>query len=84
MVKSYNISTFPGLKAQDDFEVPILLKIGAKISTNKILKAGPEVLHYGRNFSEISKILYTLIGNDFYVKELEIEEMLSGHIAVIG
>src|SRR5690625_576329 len=65
--KAPNIKALPEFEElQDEYEVPVLLKMGDNISTDEILKAGAEVLPYRSNIPEISKFSFTVIDDSFY------------------
>ncbi|PHR98194.1 MAG: aconitate hydratase [Leeuwenhoekiella sp.] len=83
--KGPNIKSLPHIDAlQDDYEVPVLLKMGDNISTDEILKAGAEVLPFRSNLPEISKYSYTVIDETFYDRAMETKEQEGGHIVVAG
>ncbi|MGM0634799.1 MAG: aconitate hydratase [Bacteroidota bacterium] len=81
--KGPNIKTLPEIPPlQDEYEVPVLLKMGDNISTDEILKAGAEVLPYRSNLPEISKYSYTVIDQNFYDRAMVSKEKNGGHIVV--
>jgi aconitate hydratase len=84
LVKGPNISTMPDFDPLDDFEVPVILKMGDNISTDEILKAGAEVLPFRSNIPEISKFSFTVVDETFYDRAREIQEAHGGHIVVAG
>jgi aconitate hydratase len=65
----------------NEFQVPVLLKMGDNISTDEILKAGAEVLPLRSNIPEISKYTYKMISNNYYNKSMSHTE---GHVVVAG
>ncbi|HLS29601.1 MAG TPA: aconitate hydratase [Flavobacteriaceae bacterium] len=83
--KAPNIKALPEFEElQDEYEVPVLLKMGDNISTDEILKAGAEVLPYRSNIPEISKFSFTVIDDSFYHRALKSKEEYGGHIVVAG
>jgi len=77
-----NIKSIPEFEElPDEFEIPIILKMGDNISTDEILKAGPEVLPLRSNIPEISKYAYFVIDKSFYKKATSQEK---GHGVVAG
>lgn len=67
---------------KDQYDVPVLLKMGDNISTDEILKAGAEVLPFRSNLPEISKYSYTVIDETFYDRAMEAKDQFGGHIVV--
>lgn len=84
LVKGPNISTMPDFDEFEDFEVPVLLKMGDNISTDEILKAGAEVLPFRSNIPEISKFSYIVVDEDFYDRAIETRDEQGGHIVIAG
>ncbi len=83
--KGPNISSLPDFEPlKQDYEVPVLLKMGDHISTDEILKAGAEVLPFRSNIPEISKFAYTVIDDTFYDRAMEARGTYGGHIVVAG
>lgn len=82
--KGPNISTMPDFDEFDDFEVPVLLKMGDNISTDEILRAGADVLPYRSNIPEISKFSFSVIDESFYDRAMETREKNNGHVVVAG
>jgi aconitate hydratase len=82
--KGSNISTLPDFSETNDFESPVLLKMGDDISTDEILKAGAEVLPFRSNIPEISKFSFTVVDESFYERAKEAHEEYGGHVVVAG
>lgn len=83
--KGPNIKSLPHIEPlKDDYEVPVLLKMGDNISTDEILKAGAEVLPFRSNLPEISKYSFTVIDETFYDRAMESKNQFGGHVVVAG
>lgn len=82
--KGPNISTMPDFDELDDFEVPVLLKMGDDISTDEILRAGAEVLPFRSNIPEISKFTLDVVDKSFHDRAKRAKEEHGGHIVVAG
>ena len=82
--KGPNISSMPDFDELDDFEVPILLKMGDDISTDEILKAGAEVLPFRSNIPEISKFTLDVVDENFYDRAIEAKKEHGGHMVIAG
>lgn len=81
--KGPNIKSLPHIEPmKDQYDVPVLLKMGDNISTDEILKAGAEVLPFRSNLPEISKYSYTVIDETFYDRAMEAKDQFGGHIVV--
>lgn len=81
--KGPNIKTLPHIpKLQNEYRVPVLLKMGDNISTDEILKAGAEVLPYRSNLPEISKYSYIVIDESFYDRAMKAKDSHGGHVVV--
>lgn len=81
--KGPNIKALPHINPlMDNYEVPVLLKMGDDISTDEILKAGAEVLPFRSNLPEISKYTFTVIDDSFYDRAMESKSRYGGHIVV--
>ncbi|HKL19742.1 MAG TPA: aconitate hydratase, partial [Halalkalibaculum sp.] len=82
--KGPNISTMPDFDELEDFEVPVLLKMGDDISTDEILRAGAEVLPFRSNIPEISKFTLDVVDKNFYDRAMEAKEEHGGHVVIAG
>ena len=81
--KGPNIKALPHIDPLlDNYEIPVLLKMGDNISTDEILKAGAEVLPFRSNLPEISKYTFTVVDNSFYDRAMESKSLHGGHIVV--
>lgn len=84
IVKGPNISTMPDFDPIEDFEVPVLLKMGDNISTDEILKAGAQVLPFRSNIPEISKFAFIVVDETFYERAKDAQNSHGGHIVIAG
>lgn len=84
LVKGPNISTLPEFEELQDFEVPVLLKMGDNISTDEILRAGADVLPFRSNIPEISKFSFSVVDESFYDRAMATKESAGGHVVVAG
>ncbi len=82
--KGPNISTMPDFDHLEDFEVPVLLKMGDDISTDEILRAGAQVLPFRSNIPEISKFAFDVVDDTFYDRAMKSREQHGGHVVVAG
>ena len=81
--KGPNIKALPHINPlMDDYEVPVLLKMGDDVSTDEILKAGAEVLPFRSNLPEISKYTFSVIDHTFYDRAMESKTLYGGHIVI--
>ncbi|MGN8224033.1 aconitate hydratase [Gracilimonas sp. BCB1] len=82
--KGPNISSMPNFGELEDFEVPVLLKMGDDISTDEILRAGTEVLPYRSNIPEISKFTLDVVDKNFHDRAMKAKEEQGGHVVIAG
>ncbi len=81
--KGPNISSIPNMAPlQDNFEVPVLLKMGDNISTDEILAGGSRVLPYRSNLQKISTFTFEIVDDNYYERAMELRD--DGGHAVIG
>jgi aconitate hydratase len=81
--KGPNIKSIPEIEAlQQDYRIPILLKMGENVSTDEILKAGADVLPLRSNIPEISKYSYSVIDPSFYDRAMKSKKEFGGHIVI--
>ena len=81
--KGPNIKSLPHINPlQNNYTVPVLLKMGDNVSTDEILKAGAEVLPFRSNLPEISKYSFTVIDDTFYDRAMQAKNEHGGHIVV--
>ncbi len=81
--KGPNIKSLPHIDClQENYNVPVLLKMGDNVSTDEILKAGAEVLPFRSNLPEISKYSFTVIDDTFYDRAMLAKNEHGGHIVV--
>jgi aconitate hydratase len=82
ILKGPNIKDLPEIPIPDDeFKVPVLLKMNDNISTDEILRAGSEVLPFRSNIDELSKYSFQVIDRSFYSRAKASPE---GHVVVAG
>jgi aconitate hydratase len=85
LVKGKNIKNFPEFQqTQNNYRIPVLLKMQDNISTDEILKAGVKVLSLRSNIPEISTWTYAVIDPDFSTRALEAKSTFGGHVVVAG
>lgn len=85
LIKGPNIKTIPDFEAiSNSFQVPVVLKMGANISTDEILKAGAVVLPLRSNIEEISKYTYHAINGNFLDLAAQARVSYGGHVVVAG
>lgn len=81
--KGPNIASIPKMDPlPDEFELPLLLKMGDNISTDEILAGGGRVLPFRSNLPEISKFTFEIIDETYYDRAKDTVD--SGGHAVIG
>lgn len=84
IVKGPNISNIPDFDAiKDDFDLPVLLKVGDNLSTDEILAGGSRVLPFRSNIEKISRFAFEDVDEEYHEKALEIKDR-GGHIIVGG
>eukprot|EP00792_Barthelona_sp_PAP020_P008797 TRINITY_DN3250_c3_g1_i2.p1 TRINITY_DN3250_c3_g1~~TRINITY_DN3250_c3_g1_i2.p1 ORF type:complete len:647 (+),score=203.47 TRINITY_DN3250_c3_g1_i2:31-1971(+) len=71
IVRGPNIKPLCELRAPDDFELPVQLKVGDDISTDHIMPAGSKVLPFRSNIPEISKFCYGVVDESFHDRCLQ-------------
>jgi len=83
--KGPNVKSLPNMGSLDqNYEVPVVLKMGDNISTDEILKAGTDVLPLRSNIPEISKYSFIVVDKEFYPKANKAKEEYGGHVVVAG
>lgn len=83
LIKGPNIKSLPHIEQlQENYMIPVLLKMGDNVSTDEILKAGAEVLPFRSNLPEISKYSFTVIDPTFYERAMQAKSEHGGHIVV--
>ncbi|MES1949593.1 aconitate hydratase [Salinisphaera sp. S4-8] len=66
LVKGPNIKSLPDFDGiPDEFELPVLLKVGDDISTDEIMRAGAEVLPFRSNIPAIAEFVYDVVDEDY-------------------
>ncbi len=82
--KGPNISSIPDFEPiPDNFDLPVLLKMGDNISTDEILAGGSRVLPYRSNIEKISTFAFEGIDKNYHNQALiKLEE--GGHTIVAG
>lgn len=85
LIKGDNIKTLPDFpELEDQFKIPVILKMQDNVSTDEILKAGAEVLPLRSNIAEISKYAFIVIDKNFHEKAMGAKEKHGGHVVVGG
>ncbi|GAB2993609.1 aconitate hydratase [Mycobacterium bourgelatii] len=82
-VKGPNISGLPDLEPlPDEFEAPVLLKVGDNISTDEISPAGARALPFRSNIPKLAAFSFTQIDESYPDRAQEADE--TGHVIVGG
>ncbi|CAM2841922.1 aconitate hydratase [Mycobacterium intermedium] len=82
-VKGPNISGLPDLEPlPDEFDAPVLLKVGDNISTDEISPAGARALPFRSNIPKLAEFSFTQIDESYPDRAQEAEE--TGHVIVGG
>jgi len=82
--KGPNITTIPDFEPiEDNFDVPVLLKMNDNISTDEILAGGSRVLPYRSNIQKISTFAFEIIDDDYYEEAMKKRDD-GGHMVVAG
>ncbi|MGH3642049.1 MAG: aconitase family protein, partial [Mycobacterium sp.] len=82
-IKGPNISRLPDFEPLlDEFEAPVLLKVGDNISTDEISPAGARALPFRSNIPKLAMFSFTQIDETYPDRALETEK--TGHIVVGG
>jgi aconitate hydratase len=82
LAKGPNIVSLPAFDAlADQFELPVLLKVGDDISTDEIMPAGGRVLPFRSNIPEISQFVYEGVDESYVPRA---REASGGHCIVGG
>ncbi|MDF0717040.1 aconitate hydratase [Muricauda sp. 334s03] len=83
--KGPNIKELPHFSPMSDqYNIPVLLKMGDNVSTDEILKAGADVLPFRSNIPEISKYTYSVIDPTFYERAIKAKPIYGGHVVIAG
>ncbi|SHM89871.1 aconitate hydratase [Gracilibacillus kekensis] len=70
--KGPNITTIPDFEQiEDNFDLPILLKMSDNISTDEILAGGSRVLPFRSNIQKISTFAFEIIDENYYEKAMK-------------
>ncbi len=82
-VKGPNISRLPDPEPMlDEFEAPVLLKVGDNVSTDEISPAGARALPYRSNIPKLAMFSFTQIDESYPERARQADE--TGHIVVGG
>ncbi|WP_163536635.1 aconitate hydratase [Gracilibacillus sp. YIM 98692] len=82
--KGPNITTIPDFTPiENNFEVPVLLKMGDNISTDEILAGGSRVLPYRSNIQKISTFAFEIVDDNYYENAMKARDD-GGHALVAG
>jgi len=81
--KGSNIKPLPVFgPLEEDFEGPVLIKVGDNISTDEIMPAGAKVLPFRSNIPAISKFVFAQIDDTYPERTKDFKD--SGHIIIGG
>lgn len=84
LVKGPNIASIPNLRLlPNDFQLPVVLKLGNNISTDEIMPAGAKVLPYRSNIPKISEFAFDIV-DPSYSKRAKAQHNADGHAIVAG
>ncbi|MCD2138391.1 aconitate hydratase [Salinicoccus halitifaciens] len=82
--KGPNISKIPDFEPiENNFDVPVILKMGDNISTDEILAGGSRVLPYRSNIEMISTFTFEGVDETYNDRAMEIRDE-GGHMIVAG
>ncbi|WP_277678824.1 aconitate hydratase [Gracilibacillus dipsosauri] len=82
--KGPNITSIPDFAPiENNFEVPILLKMGDNISTDEILAGGSRVLPYRSNIQRISTFAFEIVDDTYYERAMKARDD-HGHAIIAG
>ncbi|GIO24294.1 aconitate hydratase [Oceanobacillus sp. J11TS1] len=82
--KGPNITTIPDFQPiEDNFDLPVLLKMKDNISTDEILAGGSRVLPYRSNIQRISTFAFEIIDDEYYEKAMKKRDN-GGHMVIAG
>ncbi|WP_152655477.1 aconitate hydratase [Oceanobacillus sp. CFH 90083] len=82
--KGPNITSIPDFQPmEDNFDLPVLLKMKDNISTDEILAGGSRVLPYRSNIQKISTFAFEIIDDNYYEKAMKKRDN-GGHMVVAG
>jgi aconitate hydratase len=82
--KGPNITSLPEFAPiENNFDLPILLKMGDNISTDEILAGGARVLPYRSNIQRISTFAFEIVDDTYYERAMKARDD-NGHAIVAG
>lgn len=82
--KGPNITEIPDFDAiEDNFDLPVLLKVGDNLSTDEILAGGSRVLPFRSNIQKISAFTFERVDETYTDDAMELKEK-GGHMIVGG
>lgn len=85
LVKGPNIASLPDFDGlPDEFELPVLLKVGDNVSTDEIMPAGQRVLPYRSNIPRIAEFVYDQVDSGYVDRAKKAAEKGPGHALVGG
>lgn len=83
LMKGPNVEAIPYLDPlPDEFQAPVLLRVGDNISTDEILPAGARVLPYRSNIPAISRFAFEQVDSRYVERAEDARE--TGHVIVGG
>ncbi len=84
LVKGDNVRELPAFEPlADDFEAPVLVKVGDDISTDTIMPAGSKALPYRSNIEKLSEFAFGVVDETYPSRAKECREK-TGHVIVGG
>ncbi len=82
IVRGPNIAALPPIvPVADNFQAPVLLKVGDNLSTDTISPAGARGMQYRSNVQKIAELSFDLIDDSYVARARETKE---GHVIVAG
>ncbi|GAE95096.1 aconitate hydratase [Gracilibacillus boraciitolerans JCM 21714] len=82
--KGPNITSIPDFKPiEDNFNLPVLLKMSDNISTDEILAGGSRVLPFRSNIQRISTFAFEMVDDNYYEKAMKKRDS-GGHMLLGG
>ncbi|SER98620.1 aconitase [Gracilibacillus ureilyticus] len=82
--KGPNITSLPGFAPiENNFDIPVLLKMADNISTDEILAGGARVLPYRSNIQRISTFAFEIVDDTYYERAMKARDD-HGHAIIAG
>jgi aconitate hydratase len=84
LVKGDNVRELPAFEPLDDeFEAPVLVKVGDDVSTDTIMPAGAKALPYRSNIEKLSEFAFGVVDDTYPSRALDCRDE-TGHLIVGG